>query len=221
MSLVWRGAISQSHQKHLNNTSILATTKSMVKALVKKAIAMGIVQDENSDIYEYGVEDLLHSLFAWGVFLIAGLCINMFWQMCLFMLMHIPFRIYAGGLHFATRFRCFCASVIIFAVVFTLPCLFTIQKLAIAMMCLLIPNLIITWLLAPVEDLRKPLNSKERKHHRKVSLAICFVGVIASVICYLLCAYQATYFIGAAIMVVASQLVTGKLKNSVFRFSIK
>ena len=34
-----------------------------------------------------------------------------------FLLTHIPLRIYAGGLHFSTRIRCFIASLFIFAVV--------------------------------------------------------------------------------------------------------
>lgn len=189
----------------------------MVQALVKKAVALGLVDEDNVEIYAYGLEDFLHSLLSWGLFLAASLCINMFWQMLLFMLMHIPLRIYAGGLHFATRFRCLCVSVVIFAVVFTLPQFATAVQLASVIIWTIVPCICVIWRLAPVEDLRKPLNSKERKHHGKVSLVLCLIGSAIVAITVFLHYYQMTYFLGSAIIVVSLQLILGFIKNRIYQ----
>ena len=141
----------------------------MFKQLIDKAIYLKIVSSENREIYEYGITNLSYSLLVWSIFLLSAFLFGFFPSALFFLLTHIPLRIYAGGLHFSTRIRCFIASLFIFAVVLFFPLAFSSFKLCKAINPFIILGLIIILFFAPVEDPRKPLEISESLHHRKIS----------------------------------------------------
>lgn len=187
----------------------------IIHTLVSQAIKSGVIQEEKASIYEYGLEDFFCNFFTWCVFLVIGGIINMFWYTLLFMTVHVPLRMYAGGIHCATRIRCFMVSTCITALVFALPVFLPFSLLASALQWLAIPNLVVIWIFAPVEDLRKPLNVGEQRFYKKVSFLVCTAATVAFFAFRLMLLDSVVYFIGAAITVVSTQLVLGKVKNSV------
>lgn len=124
----------------------------MFKQLIDKAIYLKIVSSENREIYEYGITNLSYSLLVWSIFLLSAFLFGFFPSALFFLLTHIPLRIYAGGLHFSTRIRCFIASLFIFAVVLFFPLAFSSFKLCKAINPFIILGLIIILFFAPVED---------------------------------------------------------------------
>ena len=105
-----------------------------------------------------------------------------FFSIGIIFLAHPYLRIYAGGLHFSTRIRCFIASLFIFVVVLFFPLAFSSFKLCKAINPFIILGLIIILFFAPVEDPRKPLEISESLHHRKISRILGINYVILSTI---------------------------------------
>ena len=157
----------------------------MFKQLIDKAIYLKIVSSENREIYEYGITNLSYSLLVWSIFLLSAFLFGFFPSALFFLLTHIPLRIYAGGLHFSTRIRCFIASLFIFVVVLFFPLAFSSFKLCKAINPFIILGLIIILFFAPVEDPRKPLEISESLHHRKISRILGINYVILYFIFYL------------------------------------
>lgn len=181
--------------------------------LVEKAVQLGVIEAEKSDIYEYGVADFLYTLLTWIVFLIIGLLANVFWYMLLFMIAYSPLRMFSGGIHCKTRVRCLIVSFLITAVVFSLPQVFDVKILTMSILVLLLPNIFVVKLLAPVEDARKPLNRAERDHYGKAAFTITLICSGIVVLLVLLHYPRAAYYIGAASAVTSVQLVQGFMVN--------
>lgn len=189
----------------------------MVEKLIDKAIACGLIKQAQADIYKYGMEDFLYNLLAWGSFLIIGIIINATVFMLLFMLSYVIFRVFAGGFHCKTRTRCFLLSLAIIVTVFALPRLFSVQLLANIVLWLFVPVFLITYFLAPVEDLRKPLNKLECSNFKKLAIIVCLLEEFSAIIFFAFAGYIATYIIGAATIAVSLQLLAGKAKNRIMQ----
>lgn len=187
----------------------------LVQGWLNKAIDLGVVKAEDAEIYAYGLRELLYSLFTWLIFFIASFFAGVAGYMILFTLMYIPLRIYAGGIHFATRFRCFCFSVIMIGTIFALPFLSITTFLAKAVMIALPATLLTIYMLAPVEDSRKPINTLEKRHYHNVAFSICIGEVILAVLFYIFGSWAAVYYIGSAGSMVSFQLLCGKIKNQI------
>lgn len=183
----------------------------MIKHVVSQAVKLGVISSENREIYEYGLSNLLYSTIVWSIFLILSILFKLLPSAIFFLIIHIPLRIYAGGLHFSTRFRCFISSLFIFAIVLYLPMNYAASDICRVINFLMIPCFLIVWLFSPVEDSRKPLNSSELSHHRKNSRLICMCSIILYLAFYFLSAFSVSYFIGTGIIVVTFQLLFGRI----------
>lgn len=174
---------------------------------------MKLVKPKDSELYQYCVEDFLYNALVWCLCLAFGVVIGMFRCMLLFMAIAVPLRSYAGGMHCSTRLRCLFISISINIFVFALPVLVSPILLSNIILWTLGFNVIVICCLAPVEDLRKTLNTQERKHYRKRSVLICSFSILFAIVCYYGQFYNATYFSGVASTVTATQLIAGSLKN--------
>lgn len=183
----------------------------MIKRIVSQAVKLGIISSENCEIYEYGLSNLLYSAIVWSIFIILSILLKLFPSAIFFLLIHIPLRIYAGGLHFSTRFRCFISSLFIFAIVLYLPMNYAASDICRIINFLTFPCFLVVWILSPVEDSRKPLNNSELLHHRKISRLICVCSIILYLAFYFLSSFSISYFTGAGIIVVTIQLLLSRI----------
>lgn len=175
---------------------------------------MGLIAEEDFEIYSYGVQELLATVSVWILFFAASALAGMAWYMVLFSIAFIPLRIYAGGLHMGTRTQCFLVSTVLVAWVFALFRIIDTYTLSIVSISLLVPSGIVVKLLAPVEDLRKPLNKKECVHYGKIAFSIFLITGAATILFFAFRLIGCAYFVGMANFMIATQLISGKIKNS-------
>ena len=80
-------------------------------------VQSNIVKEEDAEIYIYGINQILTSVFNVSSALIIGLILGTFFETVVFMAAYIPLRIFAGGYHAKTSLRCYIFSVIMLVIV--------------------------------------------------------------------------------------------------------
>jgi len=183
------------------------------KSIVEKMISKRIINDENTDIYLFG----LHQMFLLTVNTISILSISIFFNRLLFgvlfLLFFIPLRSFAGGLHASTSTKCYLYSVIYYTIMMLL-----MKKLSFStnttllFMCIVI---IITFFLVPVEDNNHKLDNVEYYFYQNRSRIVLIVEGIIFIISFLskaIIIYQSCYY---SIISVFFLVICGLIKNRI------
>lgn len=182
---------------------------SIVFNLVEASIRCGVVEEKDRNLYCIAVESFFFSLFTWGSLLVLGIICGEIWGCFIFLVVHIPLRIYAGGYHQNSRKRCYMQSLVIFGLLM-FGALSRVQNWIVNNWIVLMAlSFIVIWYLAPVESRNKPLNSKERKHHKSTARFILITQLGMLIICKLNCYDITLYYLAMSILLVALQLVAG------------
>lgn len=158
------------------------------RAAADAFVREGIIQQEDYEIYRYGVETGLMMLvnLALSAALAAGF--RMLPEGLLFLALYIPLRSYAGGCHAGSIVSCTCISQIIVAAELLaarwatgLPA-WGIALWAGASLAVNVPGIC---LLAPVDSKNHLLDEEERTHSRRmtyrvlaVQVGICGIGFL-------------------------------------------
>lgn len=177
--------------------------------IVNAAITYGVIEEKDRNIYTVAVSSLLFSFFTWSTLLLLGVFFQKINGCFIFLLFHIPLRIYAGGYHQKTRKKCYVQSLIIFLLLMLCAILSIQNWIMLHWMILIIPVFVAIWALAPVEAISKPLNIEEREHHKKVARSILVVEVIVIVLFVLRNSHEYLYFSTVSILLVAIELLLG------------
>ena len=140
-------------------------------------IQKGIVQKEDAELYQYGIENgivVAGNLLASGIF---GIVTGRPGLVLVFLLFYASLRSYSGGSHCKSRIGCFLISMaILFIPVYTYePVMKNVPNAVILLIGVLAVVIIIV--LAPVESINKPLDEEERKYYARVTHCITALQV--------------------------------------------
>ena len=151
------------------------------RQITRSLINNDIIKFDDVSVYQYGLEVLIMTIAKFtGLFLI-GLLTGYLIETIVFILAFSSIRIYAGGYHASTVFKCFMLS------------LFFLSLDIIACQKLMVVNnswisiasagvaLLVIYKLAPVEVVTRPISERERLYFRKLSLLVTTVFFIAVV----------------------------------------
>lgn len=139
-----------------------------------------IVQKEDAELYQYGIENgivVAGNLLASGIF---GIVTGRPGLVLVFLLFYASLRSYSGGSHCKSRIGCFLISMaILFIPVYTYePVMKNVPNAVILLIGVLAVVIIIV--LAPVESINKPLDEEERKYYARVTHCITALQVCVS-----------------------------------------
>jgi len=175
-------------------------------------IAGGGITEEDREVYEYGF-DKFYSIIVNILFAISfGLFSGMFFQTITFYASYMALRVYAGGIHADTQWRCFFASILIL-----IPSLFAIHfqylwNTPLLFYGMLILSAIILCLLAPVGSKNKMPDELEKVVYRRRmirNLAVLIIAAAALSI-FSINDYASAVLVGVLLSVV--MVVAGKIK---------
>jgi accessory gene regulator B len=140
-----------------------------------------VIEQEELEIYIYGYEVLISSLIDFSIVLLFAAIFNKVVLMTIFFVMFVSIRIYTGGYHAETFFKC--------KIVFVMICLLLIITSYVDV--LLIPMIIImiffnttVFIFAPVENINKPLFICEKNKYRRISIVLSLIWTTIAVITY-------------------------------------
>ena len=149
----------------------------VVDRMIDRMILDGTIEEEDKEIYEYGLTQGIIMLFNVIVTLLIGVLLHSVVETLLFMAVYMPLRSYAGGVHAKTQLRCLVYSFSMVAIILEVIKYFPNNLYIIAAM--LVFSVVTVCLLAPVESENKPLDEDEVKRYgRKARLILFFyVGI--------------------------------------------
>lgn len=180
--------------------------------LTDKLISMQIINVEEKDIYSYGFKQGLLLLLNMITIIMIGFFFNMIWQSVIFMVAYSILRVYAGGYHASTPFRCYLFSVVMITAVLWLIKL--IHWNGFICFLITIASGIIILLMAPVEDANKPLDHVEKRIFKKRTNIVLSVLVGIALLFWFKSGNQISICIIMGICLISVMLVLGKLKIS-------
>lgn len=143
-----------------------AISQKLVRFLLNK----DVIQQENIEIYQFGIEQFLTTFLNILTTLVLGILFNEVIQGILFVTAFMILRSYSGGYHASTPIRCYLFS--IFSIVAALSVMkFTEINNFICIGLLLLSGMVVI-LLSPVSTVNKPLDNIERVVYRKKAIFI-------------------------------------------------
>lgn len=183
--------------------------------IVKWMLSNHIIEENKTVICRWGISHILDTAFNIATFLIIGILFKKPIETIVFTLGYIPLRIYAGGYHAKTPFRCWCLSNIILAV--SLVIVKNAEKCYIVFGALSLIAAVVLIILMPVEDLHKPLGQNDRKKYKKRGMAILAVEICMSVALALLHHNQISLVLNSIWVLLSVMLILGLIKNNLIK----
>ena len=128
-------------------------------------IQKGIVQKEDAELYQYGIENgivVAGNLLASGIF---GIVTGRPGLVLVFLLFYASLRSYSGGSHCKSRIGCFLISMAILSIpVYTHE--FVMNNVPATVILMIgIAAVVVILILSPVESINKPLDDEEKKYY--------------------------------------------------------
>ena len=170
-----------------------------------------IVQKEDAELYQYGIENgivVAGNLLASGIF---GIVTGRPGLVLVFLLFYASLRSYSGGSHCKSRIGCFLISMAILSIpVYTHE--FVMNNVpATVILMIAIAAVVVILILSPVESINKPLDDEEKKYYARVTH--CIVALQVCVLIILFCLGVKDYFYAgySSIVLVAVFMVMGKV----------
>ena len=182
------------------------TSKVLADYIIKK----GMAEEKDREVYEYGFVVAMES----GLFvlacIIASLYLHMIVEGGLFFMIFVPLRSYAGGLHLNKFYSCFALSCLTFWAILMvarnahMPIVATAIIIEILEICV--------YLLYPVENINRTVDSGENRRFRKRLEKVLFMHLAIAIVCVVLNYERYIVVIAATYVMVVITMIIGKWK---------
>lgn len=182
----------------------------MSEWLSRLMVKEGIIEEEDRDIYMFGIRNgfiILLNLFT--AFLI-GLFTTKLLLVAVFTIAFMTLRSYTGGYHSESHVFCYISSsLVLFIPIYTVPLFYeaTIPILA----AILTVSVIIILILSPMDSRKRKLDQEERIHFRKRARVILLVQMMVLGIFYASGNMALAYAIYSSICLIAVFMLIGEL----------
>lgn len=176
--------------------------RKLSNAIADNLISIGRFKEEDKAIYQFGLEMLLLNMFNIITTALIGLAMGRLLESFMFLALFIPLRCHAGGYHANNAFCCYLLSNSVIVLVLLLlnnPPAMVERGTG---LFFLIFSSGIAAILAPVENLNKPLDDIEKKVYKIRTRIVLVAEVLIGFICY-----AAAYFQGVWIVVLTINLM--------------
>lgn len=176
-----------------------------------RLINMQIIRSEEKEIYSYGFRQGLLLLLNTVTIILIGLIFNMFWETMLFMVFYSSIRIYAGGYHASSPVTCYLISILMISMVLGLIKL-TSWNGYLCSIIIVISNIVIL-LIAPTEDIKKPLDPNEKKFFKKRANIVLGTSNVLALFFWFIGINKISICIVMGVCTVSFMLLAGRIKN--------
>lgn len=131
--------------------------------------------DEQREVYAYGLECLLNTLITVSILSLWGITTHtlietIIWLIALFLLRH-----YAGGYHAPSNFMCIFSSVLLGILNYYIAIILPVGTVSI---CIYAAMIVFCGLFAPIENHKVTLSKAKQKHYKCISLIILITGFV-------------------------------------------
>lgn len=187
----------------------------MVDWLVSKAILLGTIEESEAETYRYAYSMfIMWVLFSFAL-LLVGFLFGFFGPSLVLLILFIPLRQYAGGVHVGSVMACFCITMASFVMILLPAHMGLTESLNKALPVMASVSAILIFIFAPQDDINKPLTKNEKKHCRKRTWQLLVLELIAIFTVYWISAESTwPYFMTAAVTWVAVNVTIKAVLNT-------
>ena len=148
--------------------------------IANKLLANKAIKEEVLDIYVYGLELLLSSIFSAGVIITIGTLLGRFPETVAFLITFSVLRSFTGGYHANSYWKCSVITLSVFGIVIILSEIISVQLFWYGILTII--GILLLLIFAPVDNPNKRLTVEQKSKFKIVSL-----GVFAVIITIGLC----------------------------------
>lgn len=185
--------------------------------IADQLISMGRFKEEDRAVYQFGLEMLLLNVFNILTAALIGVAMGQIMESFLFLALFIPLRCHAGGYHAGNPLLCYLMSnaviVIILLLLRTPPEM--VERGAGLVFLILFSGM--AAILAPVENLNKPLDEVEKKVYGIRTRIVLVLEVLIGFVCYAAACFQGVWIVTLTIVLMVITEILGLMQNTYSR----
>ncbi|MDR0880557.1 MAG: accessory gene regulator B family protein [Clostridioides sp.] len=156
--------------------------KSGAERITMVMLNNNVIEENEFNVYSYGIELLIAFVVNIIAVSIVGIFFGKLIQTFVFLLTYCPLRQYAGGYHAGNYTKCTLTFTTLFIATILIINNIDIQTSHLLISGLLIVSFLGISYLSPVESRNNPLTALERKHHKRVAIAISGVYMLLNIL---------------------------------------
>ena len=191
---------------------VITMTDKLMDGIWKQMQLSKGLQEDDKDIYLFGVYQGAILLLNICTALIIGIILNMITEIIVYLICFLPLRIYAGGYHAKTQLRCYIMSTITTALLLLGIQFLQEKESMLEIICFTISFGVI-WKYAPVPDANKPLQGNEQKNYQKKVRRILLILTGVSVVAFFMKIQLVVAVIEMSVCFLSVILLLGLAKN--------
>jgi accessory gene regulator B len=177
-------------------------------------ISMGRFEEEDRPIYQFGLEMLLLNVFNIMSATFIGLAMGQPLECFMFLALFIPLRCHAGGYHAGNPICCyFLSNAVIVLILFLMRTPPEIVERG-AGLFLLILSSGLAAIMAPVENLNKPLDEVEKRVYGIRTRSVLAVEVFIGLLFYATGYFQGVWIVTLTIVLMVITEILGLMQNA-------
>ena len=194
--------------------------KKISQNITKKFVELGVISNDDSDIYIYGFELLVALLFTTITIILISLFIDKFVETVLYLVGFFSVRVICGGYHAKHHYSCFATTTFTYFLFLLLNiCFYSKPYLNLTVGFMTIVSVVLIIAFAPIEHPDNPMTEYRKKKNRLwsliLSVVICLIQ-FASLLSEIALLYVFNYTAGvfcAALTILTAKLETVILKR--------
>ena len=150
--------------------------KKISQIITRKFVKLGIVSEDDYEIYKYGLELLIALLSTTTAIVLISIFINKFVETILYLVGFFSVRVICGGYHAKHHYTCFVATISSYLLFLLLNiCFSSTPFLSLVAGVMTIVSSISIIVFAPVEHPDNPMTDFRKSRNRSLSLLLTFV----------------------------------------------
>lgn len=189
----------------------------ITEKIVSNMEKQNMIQTDRINIYKYGINQMFNMLLNIATFLVIGLIFHMTLETIIFTAAYIPLRIYAGGFHAKTPFKCWIVSAVMLIAVLSAIKYADLKLYVFDILALI--GIAVILVLSPVEDKNKPLDELEKKIYKKRCILTFAAELLIFVLLRIFQIDTASICFEAVWITLSLMLIAGKIKNSIIDYN--
>lgn len=182
------------------------------EAITLKLLENNIITSEQYEICRFGFKQGLTIILNVITVIVIGIVVGEFGQAILFIGLYSPLRSNAGGYHARTSLQCY-----IYSIFLMIAILLVMKYLVITyFICFVITitSCVMIFILAPVEDVNKPLDNKEQKVYKKRAHVFTILEFVVFIVTSLFKMKRISLCVMWVLLAMGIILLIGKYKNN-------
>lgn len=144
--------------------------------ITEKFLQLGIIKEDDCDVYKYGLELLIALILTTGIIIIVSLLVDKFIETILYLIGFFSVRVICGGYHAKHHYSCFITTISSYLLFLFLDyCFCSKPYLNLVAGFITIVSALLIIAFAPVEHPDNPMTEYRKKRNRLFSLILSVV----------------------------------------------